>query len=145
MSKLAELQPLYLNAVLSRNAVGFAVRCERCDHAALSCKPETILGSPPNLPFQTASKTVRKRLGTPEVVSFSDCAAKNHTQRILARHGASYSSGFGVLSTDLRGLRNCCFAVSSIYSLTFCGTTLVYMILSIILDTILKKLKAEPE
>lgn len=127
MSKLTELQPLNLNAVLSRNAVGFAVRCERCDHAALSCKPETTLGSSPKPLFRTPAKTARKRLGTPEVVSFPDSAAQNRTQRILARHGASYSSGFGPVIIDLRGLRICCFAVSSMYSLTFCGTTLVYI------------------
>lgn len=119
MSKLTELQPLYLNAVLSRNAVGFAVRCERCDHAALSCKPETTLGSYPKPLFQTAAKTARKLLCTLEVVSFPDSAAQNRTQRILARHGASYSSGFGPVIIDLRGLRICCFAVSSMYSLTF--------------------------
>lgn len=119
MSKLTELQPLYLNAVLSRNAVGFAVRCERCDHAALSCNPETTIGNLPKPLFRTAAQTARKRLGTPEVVSFPDSAAQNRTQRILARHGASYSSGFGPVIIDLRGLRICCFAVSSMYSLTF--------------------------
>ena len=72
---------------------------------------------------QNCPKTARHS----EAVSFPDSAAQNRTQRILARHGASYSSGFDPVIIDLRGLRICCFAVSSMYSLTFCGTTLVYI------------------
>ena len=78
-------------------------------------------------PLLATVKIAPKRLSTPEVVSFPDCAAQNRTRRILARYRASYCSGFGLLSTDLRGLRICCFAVNSIYSRTFGGTTLVYI------------------
>ena len=88
MSKLTELQPLYLNAVLSRNAVGFAVRCERCDHAALSCKPETTLGRPPKPLFrshrQNRPKKARHFRGG---ILSRLCHTKSHTAHSRATRG----------------------------------------------------------